>query len=238
MVYGLFARPPALDAYQKALDDLRIFDLEILPDSEEPAYIFTDGSCSQPGPSRIYERRASYGVRLACLNSSDGRLLASGTLPGRKQTAFRAELFAFMIAMSSSLNSVIHTYCLGVYKGIVKLQREAWSELAWLSSADFDLWKGAWQILNVQGRRLVPVWTPAHKDITTARSAKEAWKIYHNFLTDKSASIISNPLPDGLRQCLEQLILESQQQQSLRDAVSGYLQEIWATHAEAEKASR
>ena len=90
---------------KKALDEIQIHDLCFLPETHEPAHIFTDGSCTQPNPSKMSERRAAYGVRLAVKNSHQGRLLAAGTLPGRKQTAFRAELWAFMVAMSTSTNS-------------------------------------------------------------------------------------------------------------------------------------
>ena len=59
LVYGLFPRPKALDEYQKALYDIHITDLQFLPDSEETAYIFTDGSCTQPLPSRVSEHMVS-----------------------------------------------------------------------------------------------------------------------------------------------------------------------------------
>ena len=238
MVYGLFPRPEAEPELQRLLDELRIHDLQMVPESEEPTYIFTDGSCSQPPLPNKSERRASYGVRLAVLNSHEGKVLAQGVLPGRKQTAFRAELFAFMMAMSCSMHSVIHTDCLGVYKGIVKLQREGWCELSWLASPDLDLWQCAWQILSVPGRKLQPEWTPAHKDITHAKSASQAWKIYHNALTDKCASVQSNPLPEWIQPCWERLHEQNRQQQILRDAVATYLQEIWASHSEADRVNQ
>ena len=132
LIYGLFARPSALDAYHSALDEVRVRDLTVLSETDEPYHIFTDGSCTQPSPSRKSERRATFAVRHAQKNSHQSELLAAGILPGRKQTGFRAELWAFMIAMTASTNSVIYTDCEGVYKGIVKMQNQ--DGVNWLGS--------------------------------------------------------------------------------------------------------
>ena len=72
LVYGLFPRPEAQDAFQKALDDLKVHGL-CLPDADEPVHIFTDESCSQPPPSKKSGRRAAFGVRLAIKNSHEGK---------------------------------------------------------------------------------------------------------------------------------------------------------------------
>ena len=46
MIYGLFKQPPALEAFQRGLDDIRIEHLPALPESHIPVHFFTDGPCS------------------------------------------------------------------------------------------------------------------------------------------------------------------------------------------------
>ena len=234
LVYGLFARPEAQDGYQKAFDEIRINDLCMLPCGDQPDHIFRDGSCTQPHPSKKSERRAAYGVRLAIPNSHEGRLLAAGVFPGRKQTAFRAELWAFMMAMSIFTNSIIYTDCRGVYNGILRLQKHGWSELSWLSSPDLDLWRGAWSILSHPGRRLGVEWVKSHRNISSARNAKETWQIYHNALTDKAASVGANLLPDWIQPVWEELVTQNAANAKLRNEVLSYLKAIWAKRAATE----
>ena len=105
-----------------------------------------------------------------------------------------------------------------------------------MSSSDFDLWKGAWQILSAHGRRLVPVWMP--KDLSAAKSSAEAWRIYHHALTDNGASIMSNPLPDDVQECWQSLVQQNEAQHAQREAVSEHPHVVWAKHAEAEKLAR
>ena len=238
MIYGLFSRPQAQDDYQNALDQLEIRDICYVPETENPIHIFTDGSCSQPPASRKAERRAAYGVRMAESQSHEGKCLASGTLPGRKQTAFRAELYAVVVALSCSLNSIVYTDCKGVYTGFLRLMREGWCELSWIAAPDADLWKGAWDILQVDGRRFSIEWTKAHRELASVGNFTEMWKAYHNNLVDRHASVDNNPLPDYIKLHWDKLVRENDEQQRLKDSVARYLQEIWAKHSEKESAGK
>ena len=234
MLYGLFQQPQALEAYMRGLDAIRIEDLFSLPESDEPVHLFCDGSCSQPPPARKSERRAAYAVRHAKPFSHESFLVASGPLPGRKQTPFRSELFGFMMAMSVSLNSVIYTDCKSVYLGIVRMQNEGFDPLRWHSTADADLWKAAWNILNCQGRKLSVYWTKSHRSLEQAHSAHDAWCIYHNSRTDQSADINLDPLPAGVQASLDQLVEQNAILERTRNATTKYLKAVWAAHSEAE----
>ena len=195
MIYGLFKQPQALETFMRGLDDIKIDHLPVLPESDDPIHLFSDGSCSQPAPARRSERRAAYAVRQATAHSPESFLVAVGPLPGRKQTPFRAELFGFMMAMSVSTNSIIYTDCKAVYMGIVRMQNEGYDPVRWLSSADSDLWRAAWDILSCPGRRLTVHWTRSHRQPQHASSTHDAWCIFHNSLTDKSADVNANPSP-------------------------------------------
>ena len=142
------------------------------------------------------------------------------------------------MAMSISTNCVIYTDCESVYKGILKLQKQGWSELSWLSSQDYDLWKGAWSILNFPGRFLAIEWVKAHKCLSSAKSIKEAWQIYHNQMTDRVASVDSNPLPEAIQPIWDRLSTQNNNQDSQRGSVLKYLKLIWARHAEVETSLR
>ena len=127
-----------------------------------------DGSCSQPSPNMKSERHAAYAVRQAFRDSHAGNVIAAGILPGRKQSPFRAELFALMVAMTASLNSIIFTDCRAVWQGILRLQKEGWNELFWLRSPDSDLWRSAWRILQHPGRKLQVEWLESHRSLSSA----------------------------------------------------------------------
>ena len=139
--------------------------------------------------------------------------------------------------MSISLDAVIHTDCHAVFKGICRLQREGWCELTWLSSPDMDLWKAAWNILR-HPRKLQVVWVEAHRSLNQALGAADAWKIYHNALTDKSASVAVNRLPDRIQRIHDDLVLQNAELEKLRREIVLYLKGIWNLHASQEAASR
>ena len=227
LVYGLFQQPPALEAFYRGLDSIRIHDLpDIQSDASVPVHLFTDGSCTQPGVARKSERRASYAVRVASAHTHTGSLVTSGTLPGRKQTAFRAELFAMMTALAVCLNSTIYTDCRAVWLGIVRLQRDGWDPMHWATSPDADLGRGTWNILNQPERRLKVEWVKAHKHVSEARTSHEAWCIYHDQLTDKSASTDSNQLAPELRRTWDLLVHQNAQLEDQRKSITAFLREV------------
>ena len=160
--------------------------------------------------------------------------MASGVLPGRKQTPFRAELFACMVAMSISLNAVVYTDCYAVFWGISKLLREGWCELSWLHSPDMDLWRTAWRILYHPTRKLRIVWVESHRTLNQARSALDAWKIYHNSRTDRDASTFANPLPKPILEIHQRLIQQTSQLETLRTQIIFFLKSVWNMHPSKE----
>ena len=58
-----------------------------------------------------------------------------------------------------------------------------------------------------------------HREITCAGNATETWKIHHNNLAHKSASVDANTLPDWIKRWWDKLFLQNQEQQRLRDVV-------------------
>ena len=239
MVWGLFQRPHAQDLFAKALDALEITDLPMLPPSDTPHLIFTDGSSTQPPVSRKNERYAAFAVRHAIKNSHHSTLVISGILPGRRQTPFRAErdFFAFMCGMSCSMNSIIFTDCKAVWKGITRLQREGWNELHWLSSPDYDLWRVAFQILDVPGRSLITEWVEAHRSLHQAVSLQDTWRIYQNAQVDKSASVNANNLPPIVKTQFDSLTVQNTELEKQRSTITKYMKSIWEAHSKKAELS-
>ena len=238
MTYGLFQQPQALEPYLRGLDEIKITHLPEIGNSEAEIHLFSDGSCSQPPPTCKMERRAAYAVRLAQPDSHESTLVVAGPLPGRKQTPFRSQLFGFMMAMSASLNSVIYTDCKSVYKGIVRMQTEGFDQLHWQSTADSDLWKAAWGILSYPGRKLTVRWTRSHQLLESATAAYDAWCIFHNSCTDRSADVNANPLRVAVQSAFDQLVEQNTLFGKSRNATMNFLKTIWAAHADAGTSSQ
>ena len=236
LLWGLFQQPPALEKFARHLDEIKIHDLPVIPDQETPIHLFTDGSCTQLSVSRKAERHASYAVRHASHDGVGSNLIASGVVPGRKQTPFRAELFGFMVALSVSINSVISTDRKSVYIGILRLLRDGWDAVHWLSIPDEDMWRVAWDILKHPGRRVSVQWVEAHRHVHEARSTRDAWQIYHNNLVDRSASTDANPLTGDLLDVWTELASQNKALQQERDDATRFLRAVWQKHADAEAA--
>ena len=99
LIGGLFPKEQLLEDFQEALDELQPPPLEHLLEEGKRVHLFTDGSCSVPGQGFSTERKAAWSVISAEQCSPERSLLASGPLPGRRQTSFRGELFALAAAL-------------------------------------------------------------------------------------------------------------------------------------------
>ena len=139
-----------------------------------------------------------------------------------------------MVAMTSSLNWVIFTDCRAVWQGIVRLQKEGWNELFWLRSPDSDLWRSAWRILPHPDRILQVEWLESHRNLSSARGASDAWKIFHNGHVDKDAAFQANPLQPHIQAIHEQLVQQNQNLERRRREVIVFLKTIWNAHAAKE----
>ncbi|CAK0814648.1 unnamed protein product, partial [Prorocentrum cordatum] len=128
----------------------------------QPITIFGDASGGKHGTD---ERRRRVGVGLAVIEVCGPRWrLAAGaiaTLPGRRQTVPRGEIFAFALALEQ-LDADIHyvTDNMPLLKG--------WNAQRWLNlgkGANSDLWARIGRSLQAHPNRQVGVtWTPSHQE--------------------------------------------------------------------------
>ena len=62
----------------------------------------------------------------------------------------------------------------------------------------------------------------------------EMLRTYHNGMTDRSASVEVNPLPENIQPIWQRLTIQNAEQEKLRSSVMCYLKEIWRQHSAAE----
>ena len=107
LTWGLYPRAEEEEIFFSKLDAVEQPVVPKLRDEGQQLFLFTDGSCSRPPAGRKSERQASWAVRLAVEHSAQSAPLSAGFLPGRRQTAYRAELYAVTVAMIASTNCCV-----------------------------------------------------------------------------------------------------------------------------------
>ena len=230
LVWGLFDQPEAQEKFWKALDELQTPVIQYALPEGVRHQLFTDGSCSRPGSAHRHEARAAWAVRLAERDSSVSTLLVSGPLPGRKQTAYRAEIYAVVNALVASRCSDIYTDCYNVYRGFLKLQVSGWVELHWRATPDIDLWRTLWRLLSEGGRSHCIYWTKAHRQVQEASCSHELWCILQNRSVDKSASVDNNPLPSHAAMQLRTLHVCNSELHVAKMHTARYMRALWDLH--------
>ena len=157
--------------------------------------IFTDGSCLWPTCPQY--RLAAWGVTFApglTLEPSalDSQVLSAGVVPGLVQTAYRAELYAVMVAMTLlerwqckgriwlDCQSVLDRFHMYVFGG----------KRINPNGPHHDLWTEICRIVDVSGSDVVEfVKVSAHTVWTGETPAALRWAIVHNSCVDRVAKL-------------------------------------------------
>ena len=111
LMWGIFNQPEAQEQCWQSLDNICTPITVELPTSATRHKLFTDGSCARLKGDHKHEGHAAWAAHLAEDNSADSVCLASGPLPGREQTAYRAEIYAVINALARSSSSDVFTDC-------------------------------------------------------------------------------------------------------------------------------
>ena len=204
-VHGWTLDSPFADVWRAYLVSLpaSVPELVGVPPTDTIVDVFTDGSCHWPTEPDY--RVAAFSVVLApalCFDNPPGRfqILAASPLAGLIQTAYRAELMAFLTAISYAARygwfvrvwmdcqSVITKYWKLVQMGL-RLKP---------SSQHADLWGQILQIHNEVGSdRIQVVKVPAHESAEVAESSFEQWVVQGNSTADiaaKQANLAREPV--------------------------------------------
>ena len=231
---GLFQEPHILENYMKQLDMIEPPVFQPLPPDHPRVYVFTDGSCSKPDSGRTTERKATWALRRASPCSENSEPICSGVLPGRKQTAYRSELFAVLCALSFARQVTVFSDCKGVVRGFQKLNSVGWYESEWRSTPDVDLWRTGWALMQRHGVSLEIKWSASHRKASQAAGTQDLWEIVNNNLTDRDAAHHKHPWPAHVQPLFENLVQANQLDTQRKMAVTRYIRKIWDLHEDCD----
>eukprot|EP00435_Cladocopium_sp_Y103_P058661 s1324_g20.t1 len=175
-------------------------------------HVFTDGSCLSPEiPSA---RLAAWSAVLASPDLScecPVGVLGASVLPGLCQTAFRAELYALAVVVHwcalSGASVCLWLDCLGVVNKFVLVIRGGW--LIPCNHPHADLWK--WiqcSVAHLGADRVRVHKVDAHKQLVTAKSQLDRWKIAHNDAADRTAKLANQARSHSVWQLWQQHVRE------------------------------
>ncbi|CAE6945510.1 unnamed protein product [Symbiodinium sp. CCMP2592] len=173
--------------YHQALDALDGPDVtQIHNPDDQTLHFFTDGSAVfSECPIR---RLCSWAVTLATPHSHENTPIHLGVLPGRKQTVFRAELFAVNTAIASALNLKVFCDNESVVRDVNDILHFGYRAHKWNTHPDRDLLRVTAALLHGRDKKCIQViWAKAHRDVTDAAGALDLWQIYHNNCADRQA---------------------------------------------------
>ncbi|OLP85587.1 LINE-1 retrotransposable element ORF2 protein [Symbiodinium microadriaticum] len=141
---GLARKPASLQAW----DDLNFNrSWPMMPEClDHGMHLFIDGSTDG---SRSVPRSA-WSVVMLEPGSFDYALVQSGPLPG-KQCNYRAEMFATLAALCSSVNATVYIDNKSVVQGLHRLQRDGWDQFYWNKSPEIQLWREIWEAWTAFG---------------------------------------------------------------------------------------
>ncbi|CAE7360715.1 unnamed protein product, partial [Symbiodinium sp. CCMP2456] len=199
---GLLPRLQLYDDYARRLDELDCQDIQPLPFSETVREIFTDGSARSP--KCPFTRLCSWAVTLAETSSERNTVLASGTLVGKRQTVFRAELHAVIIAIMVA--NRVRVFCdnASVVRDVNRILSSGFAHSFWNAHPDRDLLLTVAKVVSGRSRNDIQViWTKAHRQPSQAVNFFDLWTIHHNARADKAAGAV--PIPQTLVQLRDEL---------------------------------
>ena len=178
---GLARKPASLQAW----DDLNFSrSWPMMPEClDHGMHLFTDGSTDG---SRSVPRSA-WSVVLLEPGSFDYALVQSGPLPG-KQCNYRAEMFATLAALCSSVSATVYIDNKRVVQGLHRLQRDGWDQFYWNKSPEIQLWREIWEVLRTkQPQAWVFVYVRSHRDFKQQPTDFQAWTAFGNETADRYA---------------------------------------------------
>ena len=127
-------------------------------------------------------------------------LVASGLLPGERQSVFRAELYAVNAAISVAERMRIFCDNAAVVKDVVKIVSHGYSHSHWINHPDRDVLQTTAKLLATKGVGCVRIsWVKAHRSVESAVTTKDLWRIHHNSKADDAAKSALKLQSDALR---------------------------------------
>lgn len=155
-----------------------------------PQHIFSDGTCSGTVPYRF----GAWGS----INASTNQLVATGRLPGLRQTSARAELTGALAVIKWQLFfqvAVVYLWmdCQYVVDGLHWVFERGSANAHW---ENYDLWCEIETVLLQLGElRFVAHWVPSHLDWKRMACPFEDWVCYWNSKIDRIVALCNHDRP-------------------------------------------
>ena len=201
---GLSPELPLIEKYKSELDSLPPPATASVENIDGYTEFFTDGSAEDS--SCPLARMCCWSVTQAKYMTQKNQLVASGILPGRQQTVFRAELFPVLVVLATGVKSRIYCDNSAVVRNIHHLQHYGYQPLKWASHPDRDLIKTAASLLATRAADDVKIiWVKAHRQLYEACNTYDLWCIFHSSIADECARKAFYLCPPSLEHCKEQL---------------------------------
>ena len=162
--------------------------LDDLIDNTIPIHAFTDGTCYHN-----VERQLALAGSAAAFFQSVGKAkpqeVVRQILPGCDHSSFRAEVFAFLIAISRFRRLIIYTDCQAAMGELVYLL-DCINRQAEPSYQDHeDLWKIVFEVLKRNHNEIQVVKVKAHNENNFHNSSFEQWCSIANAFVDREAKM-------------------------------------------------
>ena len=155
---GLCKKPQAFVAWELSLLDTPLPKCQEIFD--EHVHLFTDGSTD----GVLTVPCSSWAVVLQeplCFNRA---VVASGLVPGR-QSNYRAELYATIVAVQSAATATVYIDNQAVCDGCNVLKTRGWVDAVWDKKAEFLLWKQLASLLHGRGQQFSFIHVRSHRDV-------------------------------------------------------------------------
>ncbi|CAE7680339.1 Pol, partial [Symbiodinium microadriaticum] len=132
--------------------------------------------------------RSAWSVVMLEPGSFDYALVQSGPLPG-KQCNYRAEMFATLAALCSSVNATVYIDNKSVVQGLHRLQRDGWDQFYWNKSPEIQLWREIWEVrIANQTTARLGVYTRSLSSCPKQQPTDfQAWTAFGNDTADRYA---------------------------------------------------
>ena len=192
---------------------------KVHPADREIQHIFSDGSCRDP--TNPYSAIASWAIVSANL----GIPIASGILPGVRQTINRAELFAVFMAVHWAWSHGVPIFIWSDSSYVVNGMFDLLESGALPSDgSNVDLWRMLADLIVQCDQPIRIDKVKAHRQVTADDSTQLRWQTYFNNMVDVNAKAAAlHPHIPGLALCRQDLQIRQRDSEVLAERYQSFL---------------
>ena len=196
--------------------------------------IFVDGSCTDPTITLV---RISSGAATVKQGPFTSQVLAKEIVPGLEQSSSRGELYAGILAMSSTYHVHIYTDYMLFHDRLTHLLKGNAPEISWTNG---DLWEIIFQLVQGRLENIAISKVKAHQDWQNLRGQEQS-DAWHNHKVDEAAKdvIKQSKLYSVYKQAVRKLESQNKKIQTYADFLYDTAMDVFqtkrVTHKHREK---